>query len=139
VAQRGPIPLAADLRADPAVPTFRDLDVWRNSVTLTGSCYRATTAFPRSELCGLVSQIRRASVSVASNIAEGHCRRSTRAFLNHVRIALGSNGELSTLLELAHRLGFLSASHSRELESLNETMGRQLYGLYRALEQRSKV
>ena len=100
-------------------------------------CYRVTASFPRSELFGLAGQMRRAAVSVAANVAEGHCRRSTRAFENHVSIALGSNGELSTLIELSHRMGFITRQQRAELDERNELIGRLLYGLHRALSART--
>ena len=117
--------------------TFRDLEVWRRSMELSELCYRVTASFPRSELFGLAGQMRRAAVSVAANVAEGHCRRSTRAFMNHVSIALGSNGELSTLIELSQRMGFITREQRAELDGGNELIGRLLYGLHRALSARS--
>jgi four helix bundle protein len=103
---------------------------------LSEACYRVTGTFPRSELFGLVSQIRRASISIPCNLAEGHCRRTTGAFLNHVSIALGSHGELSALIELSAKLDFISAPQRDELDSMNEMVGRLLYGLHRSLDRR---
>lgn len=103
---------------------------------LTEAVYHSTEAFPRAELFGITSQVRRAAVSMAANIAEGHCRRTTRAYLNHVSIALGSHGELSTLIELSARLGYLSVTERRHLEASNELVGRLLYGLHRSLSAR---
>jgi four helix bundle protein len=119
------------------VGTFRDLDVWRDAMTLAEMCYRTTSSFPRVELFGLASQIRRASVSVASNLAEGHCRRTTGAYLNHISIALGSQGELSTLIEMSQRLQFLTVIQRRQLDEVNDRVGRRLYGLYRAVSARA--
>ena len=73
-------------------------------------CYKTTAAFPRAELYGLTSQLRRAAVSIPSNVAEGHGRRTTKAYLNHVSIAIGSHAELATCIELAGRLDFLPPS-----------------------------
>ena len=70
-------------------------------------CYKATASFPKSELYGLTGQLRRASVSIPSNVAEGHGRRTTKAYLNHVSIAIGSQAEFATCIELAARFGFL--------------------------------
>lgn len=116
--------------------TFRDLDVWQRSMTLAEQTYRVSAHFPKHELFGLTSQARRAAVSIGANIAEGHCRRTTKAYLNHVSIALGSQGELSTLLELAERLGYLAREDAVPLRSLNELVGRLLYGLHRSLSER---
>jgi hypothetical protein len=69
---------------------FRKLETWQVSMDFVEHCYKATTTFPRDERYGLTSQIRRAAVSVPSNVAEGYCRRKTKVYLQHVRIALGS-------------------------------------------------
>ncbi len=113
------------------ISTHRDLDAWQRGMTLAEACYRATAGFPPSEVYGLTSQIRRAAVSIPANVAEGYCRRSTRAYANHVAIALGSHGELETLLELSTRLGFLG---SIELVPLCAQVGKLLSGLHRSLE-----
>lgn len=101
---------------------------------LVEHCYRASAKFPRAELYGLTSQLRRAAVSIPSNVAEGYCRRKTKVYANHVSIALGSHGEFETCLELASRLGFLPAADGRGLHDLSDAVGRLLSGLYRALE-----
>jgi four helix bundle protein len=85
---------------------------------------------------GLTHQIRRAAVSIPSNVAEGFCRRKTRAYANHVGIALGSHGELETCLELAARLGFLSREKLSVLEKATTSVGSLLSGLHRSLEER---
>src|SRR5262245_58137642 len=90
--------------------TYRDLEAWQLGIDLVVRCYRTTAAFPATELYGLTSQVRRAAVSIPSNIAEGHCRKTTKAYINHVSIALGSHGELETCIELVSRLGFIAES-----------------------------
>jgi four helix bundle protein len=112
----------------------RELEVWKQGMLLVEQCYRATRRFPDSELYGLTNQIRRAAVSIPSNIAEGHCRRTTRAYVNHVSIALGSHAELETQLELGLRLGLISTADSTELFAACASVGRLLNGLRRALE-----
>jgi len=114
--------------------TFRHLDVWKQGMGLVEQIYRSTQPFPRSEQYGITNQIRRATLSIPCNIAEGHCRRSTKAFMNHVSIALGSHGELETLLEVSCRLGFLGPDEHRRLSTLAATVGRLLNGLYNSLE-----
>jgi len=101
---------------------------------LVERCYRATAAFPAHELYGLTSQLRRAALSIPCNIAEGHCRRTTRAFANHVSIALGSHGELETAIDISARLGFLTAQEAASLLASSNSVGRLLNGLYRSLE-----
>ena len=113
--------------------TFETLEVWQRSMQLAERVSHATSTFPRSELFGVTSQLRRAAVSIGSNIAEGHCRRTTKAYVNHVSIALGSNREVATLLHLSARLGYLTPEQARSLGSLNELVARLLYGLHRSL------
>jgi four helix bundle protein len=117
--------------------TFRDLEAWQKGMDLVEACYRMTTSFPKTELYGLTSQLRRAAVSIPSNLAEGHCRRSTGAYGNHVSIALGSHGELQTCMEIAIRLGFLPAAERVRLIAQSDTVGRLLYGLYRSLNRKT--
>jgi four helix bundle protein len=90
-----------------AISSYRDLDVWNLGIDLVVSCYRITHSFPRQEEYGLSAQLRRAAVSVPSNIAEGHARASTGDYLRHLSIAHGSLAELETHLEIARRLGYL--------------------------------
>ena len=100
---------------------------------LVEACYNTTRAFPGSELYGLTSQLRRAAVSIPSNVAEGHGRRTTKAYLNHVSIAIGSHAEFATCIELADRLGFLSSTDRARIVNQSDSVGRLLYGLHRAL------
>ena len=89
-----------------AVRSFRDLIVWQRAVELTVAVYGLTRDFPREEIYGLTSQIRRACVSVSSNIAEGHGRNSTGEFRQFLGVARGSNFEVQTQLILSRRLQF---------------------------------
>jgi four helix bundle protein len=116
--------------------TYRDLEVWKIGMELVEDCYRITTKFPTSELYGLTNQLRRAACSIPSNIAEGHCRRSTKAYANHISIALGSHGELETCIEIGSRLGFLSKTEREKLMAKCDSTGRLLNGLYRALKRK---
>jgi len=113
---------------------YRDLEAWQKGMDLVEACYRLTTSFPKEELYGLTSQIRRASVSIPSNLAEGHSRRSTGAYINHVSIALGSHGELETCIEIAIRLGFVSSTDVDAVVAQSSSVGRLLYGLHKSLE-----
>lgn len=76
---------------------YQKLDVWRSGMQLVEACYRLTRGFPADERFGITSQMRRAALSIPSNVAEGHCRRTAGAFLNHISIALGSHAELDPL------------------------------------------
>src|SRR5258706_15486177 len=97
------------------VRTYRDLEVWQVGMTLVEKIYAATKSLPPDERFGLTSELRRAAVSIPSNVAEGSCRRTTPAFVNHVSIALGSHAEIETCVEVAFRLRYLSKSAKDEL------------------------
>lgn len=114
--------------------TYRDLQVWQSSIDLAERIYRLTANFPASELYGLSSQMRRASVSVASNIAEGWGRRSRKDCQRFVQMALGSNDELQTQLVIAERLGFGGKNVIADSVALSDEIGRMLVGLHRVLQ-----
>ena len=97
-------------------------------------CYRSTEEFHKRETYELASQIRRAVVSIASNIAEGHSRRSRPAYLNHLSIALGSQSEVETQIELASRLSMMPDEVAGEILTLAGQVGRMLHALITALE-----
>ncbi len=117
----------------PRPTTFRDLTAWNAAVDLVVTCYRVTGSFPASETYGLISQIRRAAVSIPANVAEGNGRGSRGAYVYHVQIALGSHSELRALVEISGRLGFLSPEHLALLMPQVELVGRLLSGLCKAL------
>jgi four helix bundle protein len=115
------------------VSSHRDLVVWQKAVQLCTLCYTATKGFPREERFGLTSQLQRAAVSVAANIAEGRGRGTTNGFLNFLWIATGSLTELDTHLVIARELKYIDQQQFCELESRIEEVGRMLTGLRRAL------
>jgi len=90
-----------------AIKSFRELEIWQLSMELAEDIYKVLRVFPREEIYGLADQIRRAAVSVPSNIAEGFGRDSNADFAHFISIAKGSLFEVSTQLELASRLGYL--------------------------------
>lgn len=110
--------------------SFRDLKVWQKAHELTLAVYRATASFPREELYGLTSQLRRAAASVPANLAEGRCRRSDREFGRFVAIALGSASETEYHLLLARDLGFLNPVPHETLTEQVEEVERMLSVLY---------
>jgi four helix bundle protein len=116
---------------------FRQLRVWQGGMELVEAVYRSSAAFPRAEVYGLASQVRRAAVSVPSNIAEGHSRQSTKEFLRHVSIAQGSLAELETQMEIAQRLGYVSQADAGEIFDQASVVGKQLYALRDALARRA--
>jgi four helix bundle protein len=106
-------------------------------MTLAESCYRLTGQFPRDELFGLTSQIRRAAASIPANIAEGHGRENTGNFVQHLRISQGSLKELETHLLLAERVGILPAPDLQPVHSQCESLGKMLRALIRSLQDKS--
>jgi four helix bundle protein len=102
---------------------YRDLKVWEKAHRLTLAVYRGTAHFPKAELFGLTSQIRRASVSIEANLAEGCGRRSDGEMARYIQIAMGSGSELSCHLLLARDLGLMdSAEYSALYENTNEVL-----------------
>ncbi len=116
--------------------SYRELVVWQKAMLLAERVYRLTESFPSSERFGLTSQMRRAAVSILSNVAEGHNRRSRGSYANHVSIALGSQAELEAQIELSRRLGYLDVSQAGPVLELLAEIGRMLHGLVSALEKR---
>jgi len=114
----------------------RDLKVWQISLDLTETLYRLSSDWPKHEQYGLVSQIRRAAVSVPANIAKGAGRRSTGEFIQFVGIAGGSFAEVETLLIIARRPGYVDETVSRELLEEIYELGRMTTGLIQSLEHR---
>ena len=117
-----------------AVQLYRDLKVWQMAMNLAEHCYHATKTFPREELYGLTSQIRRAAASVPANIAEGQGRQHTKKFLNYLSIARGSLMEVETHLLLSQRVGLLDQTTLDSLLTMSDEISRMLSGLRRALE-----
>ena len=113
----------------------KELVVWQKAMDLVEAVYGITKTFPRSEIYGLASQMQRAAVSVPSNIAEGHGLKQTQAYARHLAIANGSLTELETQLEIARRLGYLSAENESVINQAGE-VGRMLAGLRRSLQSR---
>ena len=117
-----------------AESSFRNLKVWQFAMTLVEDVYHVTSAFPVQERFGLTSQLRRAVVSVPSNIGEGKRRKREKAFANHLDIALGSQGELEVQLEIARRVGFLKEADYKRLQRQTEEVGRMLNGLLNSIQ-----
>jgi four helix bundle protein len=118
------------------ITTYRDLQVWRQALDWAEAIYEATAHWPRDERFGLISQIRRATVSVASNIAEGAARRSTGEFIQFVGMARGSLAEAETQLLLAQRLGYLPGADANALLVASGEISRMLVALSGSLVRR---
>ena len=114
------------------INSFRDLTVWQKSMDLVVQVYRLTEKMPTTEKYGLTLQVRRATVSIPSNVAEGKAVGG-RGYPRHVKIAIGSEAEVQTQIEIARRLGMLSDSEARAIAEAASEVGRMLAGLYRAL------
>src|SRR5689334_20011421 len=94
------------MQSQNTINSFRDLKVWQLGMEIVEHAYHLTSAFPKDELYGLTSQLRRAAVSVPANIAEGHARAFTKEYQRHLSIAVGSLAEVETYLELCVRLQY---------------------------------
>ena len=118
----------------PHSKSFRDLLVWQRSMDLVEQIYAVSKRFPADERFGLTTQIRRASVSVPSNIGEGSRRKRDPVFVNHLEIALGSQAEVDVQLEIAHRLRYLSPADWKRTQVDVDEIGRMLNGLISSLK-----
>lgn len=114
------------------IQSFRDLDVWQKGMDVAVLAYKTTEKLPRSEMFGLTSQIRRAAVSIPSNVAEGKATGG-QSYPHHIRIALGSEAELQTQVELARRLEMMDDNDADELLRQVSTVGRMLSNLLKSL------
>ncbi len=115
------------------VQSYRDLVAWKKAMALVLNVYRSTQTFPRAETYGLTSQLRRAAVSVPSNIAEGQARLSTGEFKHFLGLARGSLVEVETQILIATELGYLARDDSESLLDLSAEVGRILNGLLKSL------
>ena len=116
---------------------YRKIDAWKLADDLTVAVYEKTRAFPREEMYGLTSQVRRAAYSVPENIAEGSSREGKRDYLHFLCIARGSLSEAQYFVHLAHRLGYLSPSDADALAAQTSAAFACLHGLIRAVEKES--
>ncbi|MFT4114595.1 four helix bundle protein [Silvibacterium sp.] len=120
------------------VKQFRDLVVWQRAMELAREIYRLTRSFPKEEIFGLTSQMKRAAVSIPSNIAEGQGRSTDRAFAVFLGHARGPLFELETQTELAESLGFLSKEDGMHVLSLCKEVGRMLHGLLNSMKEETR-
>jgi four helix bundle protein len=118
------------------VKSYKDLVVWRKSIILVKLVYQLTRAFPADEKFGLVSQMRRAAVSVPSNLAEGHARNTTGEFIQFISHAEGSLAELETQLILAVELNFCSSTDAQPSHNLVQEVQKMANALRRSLASR---
>jgi four helix bundle protein len=122
-----------------AFQSYRDLVVWQVAMSLAEDCYRVTRDFPREEMFGLTSQIRRAAASIPANIAEGHGRENSGSFVQFLRIAQGSTKELETHLLLAERVGLLPRESLDTVISRCNEVGKMVRSLIRSLQEKGRA
>jgi len=118
------------------VNSYQDLRVWQDAIALTEACYFLTQAFPREEMFGLTSQIRRAATSIPANIAEGYGRENTGSFIQFLRISQGSLKELETHLIISQRTKIATARAVDPLLESCGALGRMLRTLIRSLQRK---
>jgi len=125
--------------ATDVIRSYRDLRVWQRGMDLVESIYVITQSFPKHEIYGLTSQMRRAAVSIPANIAEGHSREHTKEFRNFLSVAQGSISELETEVEIATRLGYLTAEQFRRLMDHIAGLAKEVRALREALAKKLAV
>ena len=113
--------------------SYKDLIAWQKAMDLVQTVYETVRAFPKEEVYGLTSQLKRAVVSVPSNIAEGQGRKSTREFLHHLSIAYASLMEVETQILIAARLGYLKTGEAERIADQSAEVARVINGLSNAL------
>ncbi|MBE9110111.1 four helix bundle protein [Nodosilinea sp. LEGE 07298] len=116
---------------------YRELRVWNEGITLVEMCYRLTKAFPKEEIYGMTSQIRRAAVSVPANIAEGYGRENRGEYIQFLKIAQGSLKELETHLIISERVQLATPQAIAPIMTQCETVGKMLRSLIRTLQQKA--
>ena len=117
------------MQAQQKISSYKDLLVWKKAVELAIATYKLTDRFPREEIYGLTSQMRRATVSIPSNIAEGSIRGSKKDFCHFLRIASGSIAELETQIEISRRLPFGINLNYKEMDDLAVEVNKMIHGL----------
>lgn len=116
--------------------THKNLKVWQKSISFVTAVYNRTKAFPKEEIYCIVNQIRRAAISIPSNIAEGCARKNTAEYIQFLHISLGSAAELETQLIISSNLGFLDVEEKENLQKDLEEIIRMLTGLIKSLSGR---
>lgn len=116
------------------VKTHKDLDVYKKSVDFVTVIYKVTADFPKNEIYGLTSQIRRAAVSIPSNIAEGSARNHQNEFRQFLYVSLSSAAEIDTQILIAYKLGYLTIEQKQQLDNELSSISRMLQGLIKSIK-----
>ena len=114
--------------------SHKDLDVWRTAIDLARDIYELAKAYPKDEQYGIVSQMKRSAVSIASNIAEGAARQGSKEFLQFLYIALGSASELDTQIEISRKIGLGRSGQLDEVQGSLDTISKMIQGLIRSVK-----
>ena len=122
-----------------SIQTYQDLTVWQKSMEIAELVYKITKKLPKDEMYSMTNQIRRAAVSIPSNIAEGQARHSTKEFIHFLRIAQGSKAELETQLMLCLKIGYLTDTDTEGIMNLLQEIGKMLTVLIAKLGGREVV
>ena len=118
--------------------SYKDLVVWQKSMSLVTEIYKITRSFPKEEMYGLVYQIRRCAISIASNIAEGYGRQSTTDYVRYLQISRGSLYELQTQLEVCVNIKYVNKSDYNNLSQLSDEIGKMLNILIKKVKESKK-
>ena len=117
--------------------TFRDLIIWQKSMRLVTEIYQITTVFPKEEIYGLTSQIRRCAISIPSNIAEGYGREGNKDYLKFLNIAIASLFEMQTQLEIAFNLYYINETQFKKTFEESREIERMLSSFYKKIKERT--
>ena len=112
---------------------YKNLKVWQKADELAIETYKITRKFPKDELYGITSQLRRASLSVPTNIAEGYARKGDKELARYINISIGSLAEVEYLLDFSWRLGFMKEEDFQKISSLREFVGKLLWNFYKKI------
>jgi four helix bundle protein len=113
--------------------TYKDLKVWQKADELAIAIYEVTKKFPKEEIYGLTSQLRRSGLSIPINIVEGYTRKGDKELARFINIAIGSMGETEYLLDFSKRLGYMSETDFRKIETMRNEVGKLLWAFYKKI------
>lgn len=120
------------------IKSYKDLVAWQKAMQLVTDIYNITKSFPKEEIYGITNQLRRCSISIPSNLAEGSSRRSTQEFIRFINISCGSLAELETQIIASKNLGYITHEQEKHISDKTDELSRILQGLYNSLDSRLK-
>ena len=128
--------ISNDKQGQVGMKSHKDLDIWKRSIKFVTTIYGVTKSFPKEERYGITNQMRRAAISISSNISEGAARHHDKEFVQFLYISLGSVAELETQIIISENLNFLSSIDSTNLQNELSEMRKMLLGLIRRITSR---